>query len=370
MKGREGKGPPSTDLLVCFPSRAHLTLMPKPICSPARTSSDSSVRRHYIKKSSIRSNSNRVVGQASPLSWSNKTKPISSKDVMNSEPTSPKVTCAGQIKVRSSKPPAAAGSCKNWQSVMEEIERLHNNRKKSKKKKSAAWVESLGFKKDVMQFLTCLRNIRFDFRCFGSFPTSGITSDDDDDDDEDDDEEEELDYQEPRISRGAASDDGETSRTVFSKWFMVLQENNNNNNNTNKDLIVKKEKSDGADAESNTEEAEECAVVVPPPNALLLMRCRSAPAKSWLKDRQESLVEEESNDDDDEEEAEKEKQKEKEKAEMEEEEEEKRKKEEKLIVMRYGADFYKISTDIAKETWVVGGINNRDPLARSRSWKR
>lgn len=370
MKGREGKGPPSTDLLVCFPTRAHLTLMPKPICSPARTSSDSSVRRHHIKKSSIRSNSNRVVGQASPLSWSNKTKPISSKDVMNSEPTSPKVTCAGQIKVRSSKAPAAAGSCKNWQSVMEEIERLHNNRKKSKKKKSAAWVESLGLKKDVMQFLTCLRNIRFDFRCFGSFPTSGITDDDDDDDDEDDDEEEELDYQEPRISRGAASDDGETSSTVFSKWFMVLQENNNNNNNTNKDLIVKKEKSDGADAESNTEEAEECAVVVPPPNALLLMRCRSAPAKSWLKDRQESLVEEESNDDDDEEEAEKEKQKEKEKAEMEEEEEEKRKKEEKLIVMRYGADFYKISTDIAKETWVVGGINNRDPLARSRSWKR
>ncbi|KAJ0086562.1 hypothetical protein Patl1_08507 [Pistacia atlantica] len=38
MKGREAKGPPSTDLLVCFPSRAHLTLMPKPICSPARSS--------------------------------------------------------------------------------------------------------------------------------------------------------------------------------------------------------------------------------------------------------------------------------------------------------------------------------------------
>lgn len=364
MKGREGKGPPSTDLLVCFPSRAHLTLMPKPICSPARTSSDSTALRrhhhhHHIKKSSIRSSSRRVVGQASPLSWSNKTKPIS-KDVINSEPTSPKVTCAGQIKVRSSKP--ASGSCKNWQSVMEEIERLHNNRKKSKKKKSTAWVESLGFKKDVMQFLTCLRNIRFDFRCFGSFPTSGITTDDDDDDDEDDEEEEEAEYQEPRISRGA-SDDGETSRTVFSKWFMVLQENNNNNSNNNKDLIVKKEKSDGA--ESNNEEAEGCAVVVPPPNALLLMRCRSAPAKSWLQDRPELLVEEESNDADDEE-AEKEKEKQKEAME----EEEKRKKEEKLIVMRYGADFYKISTDIAKETWVVGGINNRDPLARSRSWKR
>lgn len=347
MKGREGKGPPSTDLLVCFPSRAHLTLMPKPICSPARPSSDSSKRRHHhhhLKKSSNRSS--RVVGQASPVLWA-KTKPIS-KDI--SEPTSPKVTCAGQIKVRS-KP--AAGSCKNWQSVMEEIERLHNNRKSKKK---SAWVESLGFKKDVMQFLTCLRNIRFDFRCFGSFPTSRITSDDEDDD------EEEEDYQEPRISR-EASDDGETSRTVFSKWFMVLQENNN------KDLI-KKEKEKSDDAESNNNIEAGCAVV-PPPNALLLMRCRSAPAKSWL---QESQVVENNNDDDDDEEGEKQKEEEEEEEEEDDDhknkamDEEKRRKEENLVVMRYDTDFYKFSTDIAKETWVVGGI--RDPLTRSRSWKR
>ncbi|KAI5654794.1 hypothetical protein M9H77_31981 [Catharanthus roseus] len=326
-----GKGPPSTDLLVCFPSRAHLTLMPKPICSPARPS-DSTKRHHlsHLKKSGG--------GQNSPLLWA-KTKPISNKDI-TSEPTSPKVTCAGQIKVRSKPSATSSSSCKNWQSVMEEIERLHKNRKKQKKK--SAWInEAFGLKKDVMQFLTCLRNIRFDFRCFGSFPTSSvITSDDDDEDDEDEEEED--------------NEENENSRTVFSKWFMVLQENNNN----------KKEK--------EISHLEESGAPPPPPNALLLMRCRSAPAKSWLQERVQ--VEEEEEEDEEEETNIKdelfEEKKSKELAIIEEEIQKKRK--EKLIVMRCAGgtdDFYKFSSDIAKETWVVGsGV--KDPLSRSRSWKR
>ena len=176
MKGREGKAAPSADLLVCFPSRAHLTLMPKPICSPARPSEPSKRHQHqhhqhhhnhphHLKKSSTRNG-----GQASPLLWA-KTKPMGTEI---SEPTSPKVTCAGQIKVRHK-----TSSCKNWQSVMEEIERIHNNKKH---KKRPTWVEALGFKKEIMQFLTCLRSIRFDFRCFGSFPESGNTSDDEEED--------------------------------------------------------------------------------------------------------------------------------------------------------------------------------------------
>ncbi|GMJ02481.1 hypothetical protein like AT1G78110 [Hibiscus trionum] len=281
MKRRETRGAPSADLLVCLPSRSRLTLMPKPICSPTRPSESSNhhhlhYQRRLLKKSSTGKGSG-AGSHSSPLLWA-KNKQIG-PDM--TEPTSPKVTCAGQIKVGSK-----TSSCKSWQSVMEEIEKIHNSRRR---KRRPSWVESLGFKKEVVQFLTCFRGIRFDFRCFGSFPRSDITSDDEDEDEE-------------------------------------YQENLN-------DLV-------------NDDEA-----ASPPPNALLLMRCRSAPAKARQEENEEdenktkklnSLMEEKT-----------------------------RKTKERLVVMgyeyEYGRDFYKISTDIAKETWVVGGM--KDPLSRSRSWK-
>ncbi|XP_055833974.1 uncharacterized protein LOC129902651 [Solanum dulcamara] len=329
MKGtRRGKGPPSEDLLVCFPSRAHLTLMPKPICSPARHS-DSSKRHHNHDLKKISTRIGGVPAQSSPLLWAK-----SKNSEIISEPTSPKVTCAGQIKVR----PKEGSSCKNWQSVMEEIEKLHN--RKAQKKKGPNWMEAIGIKKDVMQFLTCLRNIRFEFRCFGSFPTTAhdITSDDE----EEEDDEDEL--EEGGMKNDHDNDDDEeeeASRTVFSKWFMVLQDENQKTKRDN----------------NNDDDVPNC---VPPPNALLLMRCRSAPPKSWLQEtHKQQEVEEEEEEEDNEEEK-------KEKSTME--GIENNKKNENLILMRYGNDFHKFSADIAKETWVVGG--NRDQLAKCRSWKR
>ncbi|CAN4122215.1 unnamed protein product [Withania somnifera] len=283
--------------------------MPKPICSPARPS-DSSKRNH---NHDFNKTSTRIGGfpaQSSPLLWAK-----SKNSEIISEPTSPKVTCAGQIKVR----PKQGNSCKNWQSVMEEIEKLHN--RKSQKKKGANWMEAIGIKKDVMQFLTCLRNIRFEFPCFGSFPTEAhdITSEEEDGDDDD-----ELEGGENQIGR-QINDDEESSRAVFSKWFMVLQDENQK---TERD---------------NDNDGDVVPNCVPPPNALLLMRCRSAPPKSWLQETEQQQVEEDK-------------------------EMENKKKNKNLVVIRYGNDFHKFSADIAKETWVVGGA--RDQLAKSRSWKR
>ncbi|KAF3613305.1 putative ethylene-responsive transcription factor RAP2-4-like [Capsicum annuum] len=295
MKGRKCKEAPSTDLLVCFPSRAHLTLMPSPAT-------------HHLRRSNTRGIG--PAGQASPMLW--KTSEIS-------EPTSPKVTCAGQIKVSHK-----AKSCqiKNWQSVMEEIEKLHV---KKHKKKKPVWMEVVGLKKDAMQFLSYLRNIRFDFRCFGSFHTDEtdfITSDDDLEDEE---------------------DDLEASRTVFSKWFMVLQESQ------------KTEKTQYSVFGHDDYDGSSCA---PPPNALLLMRCRSAPAKSLLGQKHKD-----GNNDDDDKEQENEKSRTKEL-----ESTKKNNKKKSLVVMRYGSDLFKFSSDIAKENWIVGGI--KEPLSRSLSSKR
>lgn len=368
MKGREAKGAPAADLLVCFPSRAHLSLMPKPICSPARSSEPNKRRHHHhhshhhnhhlhhLKKSSTRGST----GQASPLLWA-KTKPMGSE--LASEPTSPKVTCAGQIKVRNK-----TSTCKSWQSVMEEIERMHNNRKQRNKKPH--WAEALGFKKEVMQFLTCLRGIRFDFRCFGSFHHGNdvVTTDDEDDDDELEDDEQ------VRSKETTAAEGAEGSRTVFSKWFMVLQEEQSHDHDkkTEQRVVIN----------PSTDHEEGISgggggggggggPAIPPPNALLLMRCRSAPAKSWLEEREEEEQEEEEEEEEKEEEEEREAEERRSKRSLKcLMEDEKRKMEESVMVMRYEYknDLYKISSDIAKETWVVGGI--RDPLSRSRSWKR
>ncbi|KAJ0241506.1 Uncharacterized protein HA466_0218850 [Hirschfeldia incana] len=329
IKGRDGnRGSSSSgysaDLLVCFPSRTHLALTPKPICSPSRPSISTTRRPHHRRQLSKLSNG-AGGGHGSPALWA---KQASSKNMGNdeiSEPTSPKVTCAGQIKVRPSK---CGGKGKNWQSVMEEIESIHSNKSQSK---------FLELKKDVMGFLTCLRNIKFDFRCFGDFGHADVTSDDEEEEEDDEDGEEQ---------------EEENPKTLLSKWFMVLQEeeqSTNNDDKNNKKCVV--------DENADTEPA------VPPPNALLLMRCRSAPAKSWLEERMQVKTEQENREEEEETEDQEMSVKKKKKdlrSLMEEEKME-------LVLMRYDTDYYRLSSDIAKETWVVGGI--QDPLSRSRSWK-
>ncbi|CAH9100650.1 unnamed protein product [Cuscuta europaea] len=345
MKGKEitnnGRHPASSsssDLLVCFPSRITHTMKARLLLEPNKRNPA------HKKLLALRSAGSRSGQANSPaLQWSkSKTSEIAD------EPKSPKVTCAGQVKVQPDQP---ARSCKDWQSVMHEIERLHKRRKYKRTPSSSS---SLWFKKDVMQFITCLRNIRFDFRCFGAFPSSAvddITSDEDEDEDE---KEEEEEAREVENTEGKDKEDNESSSAVFSKWFMVLQENQNPEiNATEKDSDVN-------------------PPCVPPPNALLLMRCRSAPAKSWLKEIQAKEDEERSKPAENEEgkeSATSTNSEEEDEEEEEEDEKEKTKKDMSLVVMGYGDNFCKLSSDIAKETWVVAGI--RDPLiSRSRSCKR
>ncbi|CAH9079459.1 unnamed protein product [Cuscuta epithymum] len=336
MKGKETTNGRSTasssDLLVCFPSRITHTMKARLLLEPNKRNPA------HKKLLALRSGGSCSRQANSPaLEWSK-----SKTSEIVDEPKSPKVTCAGQVKVRPDQP---ARSCKDWQSVMHEIERLHKRRKYKRTPSSSS--SGLWFKKDVVQFITCLRNIRFDFRCFGAFPSSAV------DDITSDEEEEEV--REVENTEGKDKGDNESPTAAFSKWFMVLQENQNPEINA---------------TEKDSDASPSC---VPPPNALLLMRCRSAPAKSWLKEIQAKEDEERSKPEENEEEEEEE---DKESAtstnreeEEEEDEKEKKKTDMSLVVMGYGENFCKLSSDIAKETWVVAGI--RDPLiSRSRSCKR
>ncbi|KAF8104920.1 hypothetical protein N665_0165s0009 [Sinapis alba] len=305
----------SADLMVCFPSRTHLSLPSKSICSPSHSlSRRQNAPPHHHRRS------------FSKLSGSGGVRQSRGREIAE-EPTSPKVTCAGQIKVR----PSKRGGGKNWQSLMAEIEKIHRNKSESK---------FLGIKKDVMGFLTCLRD--FDFRCFGAFPPVDAISDQEEEEEEDGEDEEEEEDEEEDVMRTH-------SGTVFSNWLTFLHE------------------------KQNVEECVEAVVsdnmetAVPPPNALLLMRCRSAPVKNWLEEEKKiecNNTRKQSG----EEEKETVSKKKDLRSLMEEEEEEVEEEENNvnMVVMNYDTDYYKLSADIAKETWVGGGI--QDSLYRSRSW--
>ncbi|KAI9097711.1 hypothetical protein K1719_025482 [Acacia pycnantha] len=313
-KGREDKAGPSADLSLCFPSRPHWNaLMPKPICSPGKASESNNRRRHLSKSTTT-------------LLWA---KAKSAASVDTAEPSSPKVTCAGQIKVRQS-----TTACSNWHSMIDEMEKIHDD---GKLRKRPSWAKSLGLKREIMQFLCCLRTLRFDFRCFGSFPAEDNTTEDEN--------YEEEGYQENQVGMEETSDDATSA--IFSKWFMMLHENQNSvfdgEDRSNEENIS----DDGFIAESG----------VPPPNALLLMRCRSAPAKSWFQENHEREKEDRACADEVE-------QITNEKLLMEKDETKK----ENMVVLRYDSDFDKMSLDIVKESWIVGRL--RDTLSKSRSWKR
>ncbi|KAI3686005.1 hypothetical protein L1987_79674 [Smallanthus sonchifolius] len=331
------KGPP---LLVCFPTRSHLTMMPKMICSPSRLTSITNLNHlhHHRGKSSGSGDSGGL--------WSKKN-PMGSE---LSEPTSPKVTCVGQIKAR-----PKSRSCKNWQSVMEEIERIHNNKKHRKK---PSWGDAIGFKKESMQFLTCLRSFKLDLGCFGAFPSANVTSDDENDDDETNSVKKTIGFEgydhddkdEHGHEHGEDIEEG-SSRSAFSKWIMVLEDN--------QDCLHGKEEIGKPKDDDNDDDDEAQAPCVPPSNALLLMRCRSASTKSLLEEEEEEEEEEAKDDDDDDEHDG-----------IDDDQHDVGKKRENLMeLMKYEGDFYKLSCDIAKETWVVGGIN-QDSFSKTQAQKK
>ncbi|GLJ49757.1 hypothetical protein SUGI_1056460 [Cryptomeria japonica] len=230
-----------SELFVCFPSRTTMSLMPKPILSPGRNGDPSKRVRNGASR-----------GQSSPM-FSIPSKKNS--EYQAEEPTSPKVTCAGQVRVKPSK------QCKSWQSVMAEIEKLHSHKQRRRVSTSSpgrqrSLAQVVGFKKDLLHFVTALRNLRVDFGCFGA---PAVSTDDDDEEEEEDEEE---------------AKEATASGTFLAKWFMMLQDNDDRNLN-NFDP-----KSVAVVAENSNQEPE--APAVPPPNALLLMRCRSAPSRASL----------------------------------------------------------------------------------------
>ncbi|KAL6846059.1 hypothetical protein ACP4OV_023507 [Aristida adscensionis] len=350
--GGKGAGTAPADLLVCFPARQRLALMPKPICSPNRATLDkaAAARRRQSQPPGARS---------SPMFRGSRAKHTAAEE---EEPQSPKVTCAGQIKVGRPKKPrptaaAAAGRTKregggggggrSWVTVVEEIERLHGRRKK------VGWLEAVGIRRDALPFLGgALRSLRLKARCFGSLH-GAVDSSSSTDDGNDGDGVEEWEGE-----RGAGGG-GSAAASVFSKWLMVLEGSREPPEPESYDDDDEGRGQDDDDDERQRSKGTDECPAAPPPNALLLMRCRSAPAKGLSRRVADAPpadvvddVEQENGGED---------------AVAGPGDGGAVKAKDELVFMSTAPGFVKLSIDIAKETWVVGGMY---PLARSRSWKR
>ncbi|KAF3786799.1 hypothetical protein EJ110_NYTH24645 [Nymphaea thermarum] len=306
----------AADLMACFPTRAPLMrIMPKPVCSPSRPMDNPKRGRapsnRPMFKTKVKTKGNNGSGNAGDME----------------EPTSPKVTCAGQIRI---KPRARA--CKSWQTVMEEIERLHA-RKRGNRGWRTRWLEPLQIKKEIMHFLEALRGLRLDFRCFGAVPMVASSSSSSSSASEEEDDEE---NEENGDDEGDENEEYINSRAAFSQWSMMMQRSSSTNR-----LEVKEVQKEGRgkELEKNDDHNAEDSGAVPPKNALFLMRCRSAPAQGW---RSRGCEEEQRNNKDRGGEG------------------------EEIVLARYAPDFYMLSSDIAKETWV----RKSDFLHRSRTLKR
>lgn len=282
MEGEHKGYRAGSELFVCFTSRQSMRLGPKCVLSPGRTEKlgESSSRR-------LRSSGSK--GQSSPMFSAlayNLTGRKKNGSFETQEPTSPKVTCIGQVRVKSKH--KKKGLSVNTSDVKFRAERSNSQRwskeappKAPERQECMAnrsnqkWGHLFGFKKEV-SFSICeaLRSFGAEFNCF--VPCGGASS---------------------AHTPAKESKETTTCGAMLAKWFMVLQEDEKKaveGTGETEQRVADEEVSGIREANRPSVKTEDCVqidetrllyseeeeeeVVCPPRNALLLMKCRSVPS--------------------------------------------------------------------------------------------
>ncbi|XP_058095769.1 stress response protein nst1 [Magnolia sinica] len=336
MKKMEGERPhrsgsSSSELFICFTSRpssssntSSMKISSKSILSPGRTDKlregvttlPSSLSRR------LRSNGSMKGGQSSPMF------PTGSKKkgcaFETPEPSSPKVTCIGQVRVKTkkqgkkmrtrSKRRGGDGSFRKTEQI-QEGQMQQQQQQECLPNRNQRWVHL------PLSICEALRAFGAEFNCF--VPCGGRSSCSSSN----------AGMESEKGEKRAAVPAGGTPPTsscgaVFAKWLMALQESEEGKrreiggemvgivgaeDEEEKERVEEKKGEEKAEVEIEEEE-EEVNVCIPPRNALLLMRCRSEPLRMsslanrfWdspaqKEEENEDRNEEEEDEDDDEEE--------------------------------------------------------------------
>ncbi|GAV64022.1 hypothetical protein CFOL_v3_07540 [Cephalotus follicularis] len=291
----------TSELFICFTSRlssSSMKISSKSILSPGRARETSQISLSSSLSRRMRSNGNMKVGQASPMLTTSGNKKRGCV-FENPEPSSPKVTCIGQVRVKTKKQGKKMRSRSNRRGEVSFRKLEHQN---STNNYTHSIEASNAYQ---FQQQECLphRNQRWvhlpmaicealrEFNCFLPCKSSCMASE-----------------REKEGKAAGSSDNGSSCGAVFARWLVAVQEGEGKG--ARKIELVVGGKEDGTDnstamrssqrrhvfegidigdikeggvkCEDNASEIVEEArvsVCIPPKNALLLMRCRSDPVK-------------------------------------------------------------------------------------------
>ncbi|XP_006852558.2 probable serine/threonine-protein kinase kinX [Amborella trichopoda] len=275
-----------SELFVCFTSRpssssssSSMKLASKSILSPGRT--DTKFREAPSRR--LKSNGS-VKGQSSPMFPTGRKK---ASGFETQEPSSPKVTCIGQVRVKTKQGGRRARARQAGEVSFRGSSKREREQHDCLPHRNQKWAHLFGFKREVsLNICEALRTFGAEFNCFipcggGGGATNNGGS-------------------ESNVQAVKEKEDGAASAcgAVFAKWLMVLQESDEKRlplseaevGSEKRRLILadqgeeeleERREVNKVEVEEDDDEAEEeePTIAVPPRNALLLMRCRSEPLR-------------------------------------------------------------------------------------------
>ncbi|XP_023901565.1 uncharacterized protein LOC112013406 [Quercus suber] len=329
----------TSELFICFTSRlsssSSMKLSSKSILSPGRTREPSQISLSSSLSRRLRSNGSMKGGQASPMF------PTGAKRrgcaFENPEPSSPKVTCIGQVRVKTKKQgkKLRTRSKRRGEASFRRVEQQNTslnvtqqevNVQNNSQFQSQQLLQQQQQQQQQQHECSPHRNQRWvhlpvticeglrafgaEFNCFLPCRSSCMRE------------------KEEKAERSEGGGNGSSCGAVFARWLVAMQENEAKGGREI-ELVVGEEESETESVrrksrreifegieikeeriEEEDQEEGRVSICIPPKNALLLMRCRSDPVKmaalanrfweSPVHDKDEDEVEDEDKDEDNE----------------------------------------------------------------------
>ncbi|KAJ6292881.1 hypothetical protein OIU76_026497 [Salix suchowensis] len=294
----------TSELFICFTSRlssSSMKLSSKSILSPGRHRDSSQISLSNSLSRRLRSNGSMKGGQASPMFPTNGKKRGCAFE--NPEPSSPKVTCIGQVRVKTKKQgkKLRTRSKRRGEISFRRVDQNSNtfegstnhhdliNNQFLNQQQQQQEQEGLSHRNQRWVHLPvticeALRAFGAEFNCFLPCRSSCMAS--------------EKEKEEKTAAAGSNNNGGSSCGAIFARWLVAVQEGEGKGKEIElvvgeeeeerdersyrrhvfEDIEIKDEKFEGGNAGLQEEEAS-VSICIPPKNALLLMRCRSDPVK-------------------------------------------------------------------------------------------
>ncbi|XP_039002609.1 DNA ligase 1-like [Hibiscus syriacus] len=314
----------TSELFICFTSRlsssSSMKIPSKSIISPGRSREPSSSSSQISLSSSLsrrlRSNGSMKGGQASPMfPTTNNGKKRGGGVFENPEPSSPKVTCIGQVRVKTKKQGKKLRACRSKRREVSFRKMDHENgssnsldhqdynmdhflsssshhRQQQQQQECKKWVHF------PLTICEALRAFGSEFNCFLPCRSSCMAN--------------QRDNNKEGKTRGSGNGNGNgrssssSCGAVFTRWLVDVQEGEGEGKVREVELVVGEEEDDErressemtmrrsqrrhvfedieindfvSDNIGDDEDEARVSICIPPKNALLLMRCRSDPVK-------------------------------------------------------------------------------------------